>query len=92
MEHLKFLNALKMHGRDWKKVARTVITRTSTQCRSHAQKFIVSLEKQGKNLENVLEKNDFSLLCHDALNMESSNDNVSENFKNFKFKNQSAVK
>ena len=44
-EHCSFLKALKQHGRDWKRVARTVQTRTSTQCRSHAQKFIVSLEK-----------------------------------------------
>ena len=29
-EHYNFLKALKSHGRDWKRVARTVQTRTST--------------------------------------------------------------
>lgn len=36
LEHYSFLKALRMNGRDWKKVARSVGTRTSTQCRSHA--------------------------------------------------------
>ena len=36
MEHCNFLKALKDNGRDWKRVARLVMTRTSTQCRSHA--------------------------------------------------------
>ena len=69
-EHFNFLKALKLHGRDWKKVAKTVCTRTSTQCRSHAQKFIVSLEKQGKNLEFILENDFFNSLGDDALNMD----------------------
>lgn len=55
------MKALNDYGRDWKRVAREVQTRTSTQCRSHAQKFIVSLEKQGITLEDAL-KNDFCLL------------------------------
>ena len=67
-----------------------MVTRTSTQCRSHAQKFIVSLEKQGKNLENVLEKNDFSLLCNDALanvdDLIGSENESEQNSKKYKFK------
>ena len=54
LEHCSFLKALKENGRDWKKVAKQVGTRTSTQCRSHAQKFIVSLQKQGIQLDEVL--------------------------------------
>ena len=53
-EHINFLKALKRWGRDWKHVAASVRTRTSTQCRSHAQKFIAGLEKQGKTLEGYL--------------------------------------
>lgn len=39
-EHQKFLEAIKIHGRDWKKVQDYVGTRTSTQARSHAQKVL----------------------------------------------------
>lgn len=39
LEHFKFLEALKMFGKEWQKVQQHVNTRTSTQARSHAQKF-----------------------------------------------------
>lgn len=39
-EHKKFLEAIKIYGRDWKKVEGYVGTRTSTQARSHAQKVL----------------------------------------------------
>lgn len=39
-EHEKFLEAIEIYGRDWKKVQGYVVTRTSTQARSHAQKVL----------------------------------------------------
>ena len=36
MEHVRFLEALKLFGKNWKKVEEYVATRTSTQARSHA--------------------------------------------------------
>lgn len=39
-EHKLFLEAIEIHGRDWKKVQDYVGTRTSTQARSHAQKVL----------------------------------------------------
>lgn len=39
-EHEKFLEAIKIHGRNWRKVQEYVGTRTSTQARSHAQKVL----------------------------------------------------
>mmetsp|Transcript_26242 Transcript_26242/g.26149 ORF Transcript_26242/g.26149 Transcript_26242/m.26149 type:complete len:258 (-) Transcript_26242:1028-1801(-) len=45
LEHFKFLEALKKFGKEWQKVQQHVHTRTSTQARSHAQKFFVKLDK-----------------------------------------------
>ena len=39
-EHEAFLEGLKIYGREWKKVANCIPTRTSAQIRSHAQKYL----------------------------------------------------
>jgi SHAQKYF class myb-like DNA-binding protein len=44
-EHEKFLEALKKHGKEWKKVAAHVGTRTVVQTRTHAQKYFQKLQK-----------------------------------------------
>ena len=38
-EHQAFLEGLEQYGREWKKVAEKIPTRSSTQIRSHAQKY-----------------------------------------------------
>mmetsp|Transcript_69801 Transcript_69801/g.137241 ORF Transcript_69801/g.137241 Transcript_69801/m.137241 type:complete len:231 (+) Transcript_69801:72-764(+) len=38
-EHQAFLAGLRLHGREWKQVAQSIKTRTSSQIRSHAQKY-----------------------------------------------------
>ena len=43
-----------MYGKDWKHVQEHVGTRTSTQARSHAQKFFQKLEKRNKTLDEFL--------------------------------------
>lgn len=53
-EHFRFLVALKLYGKEWRKVQEHVRTRTSTQARSHAQKFFQKLEKRDQNLEEFL--------------------------------------
>ena len=42
-EHNRFIEAIINFGNDWKKVQKYVSTRTSTQARSHAQKFLMKL-------------------------------------------------
>jgi len=45
-EHEAFLEGLQQHGREWKKVAIHIKTRTSAQIRSHAQKYFARIEKE----------------------------------------------
>ncbi len=57
-EHVRFLEALKIHGKEWRRVQDYVKTRTSTQARSHAQKFFIKLEKKGQDLKQFLDSFD----------------------------------
>jgi SHAQKYF class myb-like DNA-binding protein len=45
-EHIRFLGGCLLYGNNWKKVETYVRTRTSTQIRSHAQKYLKKLEKK----------------------------------------------
>lgn len=63
MEHVRFLEALKNFGKNWKKVEDYVATRTSTQARSHAQKFFANIIKQNMTMEEFLDK-----ISHDTIN------------------------
>ena len=42
-EHIKFIEAIAEHGKNWKEVQKYVGSRTSAQARSHAQKFFLKL-------------------------------------------------
>ena len=51
-EHDRFVDALKLHGRAWRKIEEHIGTKTAVQIRSHAQKFFAKLQKeQKKSLE-----------------------------------------
>ena len=43
-EHIKFIEAIVEHGKNWKDVQKYVGSRSSTQARSHAQKFFLKLK------------------------------------------------
>jgi SHAQKYF class myb-like DNA-binding protein len=67
-EHLRFLEALKLFGKEWRKVQQHVCTRTSTQARSHAQKFFVKIEKKSMDLHEYLDGLDFNnMLAKDII-------------------------
>lgn len=44
-EHERFVEGLKRHGKQWKKVAAYVGTRTVTQTKTHAQKYFQKIQK-----------------------------------------------
>ena len=50
-EHKKFLEAIIKFGNDWKRVEKHIGTRSSSQARSHAQKFFIKLKEEQKNLK-----------------------------------------
>ena len=47
-EHEAFLEGLKTHGRQWKKVAKCIPTRTSLQISDHARKYFVKIDNEQK--------------------------------------------
>lgn len=52
-EHYAFLDGLKEFGREWKKVATSIPTRTSAQIRSHAQKYFAKLQRDQETIMNL---------------------------------------
>ena len=63
-EHMKFIDGILEHGNEWKKVQQIIGTRSSTQARSHAQKFFLKMKKEirfemmdkNKILESIIDK------------------------------------
>ena len=67
-EHQAFLEGLTECGREWKKVALRIPTRTSAQIRSHAQKYFAKLqrdqESSASNAHVAMVNGDFSTPLH----------------------------
>jgi SHAQKYF class myb-like DNA-binding protein len=60
-EHQAFLDGLRIYGREWKKVARNIPTRTAAQIRSHAQKYFAKVAKDEKpQASHAIDNNDFA--------------------------------
>ena len=61
-EHERFIEAILKFGNEWKKVQKYVKTRSSSQARSHAQKFLFKVNKS-----NILELDDNNKLNKNSL-------------------------
>jgi len=85
-EHQRFIEALLKFGNDWKNVQRYVGSRSSTQARSHAQKFFVKIGKtQIENLSLDFEKNSLK-----SLNLMANNLNHEQMSNAIKYLNEMA--
>jgi SHAQKYF class myb-like DNA-binding protein len=91
-EHKKFIDALLKYGNEWKNVQNHVGSRSSSQARSHAQKFFVKIGKtEIENLKLDFENNSLrslnqltNCLSHDRMVKELSRLNkLALEFKNF---------
>ena len=49
-EHIRFIKGCLLYGNNWKKVKNYVKTRTRGQIRSHAQKYLIKLNKKYKKI------------------------------------------
>jgi len=69
-EHQKFIDGILEYGNEWKNVQKIIKTRSSTQARSHAQKFFLRIKK---NLIDSSKKNlkDFKLNDEGNINIEA---------------------
>ena len=56
-EHQKFIEGILEYGNEWKKVRKIIKTRTSTQARSHAQKFFLRIKKNISEIQRKKNKN-----------------------------------
>ncbi|XP_022993743.1 myb-like protein G isoform X1 [Cucurbita maxima] len=53
-EHDKFIEALKLYGRDWRQIEEHVGTKTAVQIRSHAQKFFSKVTRNSNGCSTNL--------------------------------------
>jgi SHAQKYF class myb-like DNA-binding protein len=68
-EHQRFIEAIMKYGNEWKLVQKHVGTRSSTQARSHAQKFFVKLKKSQIEFGLDVNKNSIKSLHEMAASM-----------------------
>ncbi|CAG9324953.1 unnamed protein product [Blepharisma stoltei] len=66
-EHKRFLFALQEYGRNWKLISQTVGTRSSSQIKSHAQKYFISLQKEHSEPTQVKVPNRIPKLLYQAI-------------------------
>ena len=96
-EHKRFLEAIIKFGNDWKKVEKYIGTRTSSQARSHAQKFFIKLKEEQKKskISNDIDYSNSTIKSfHDALQSMAAEkkENIIKELENVVFDSQLGIK
>ena len=96
-EHKRFLEAIIKFGNDWKKVEKYIGTRTSSQARSHAQKFFIKLKEEQKKskISNDIDYSNSTIKSfHDALQSMTpeKKENIIKELENVVFDSQLGIK
>ena len=96
-EHKRFLEAIIKFGNDWKKVEKYIGTRTSSQARSHAQKFFIKLKEEQKKskISNDIDYSNSTIKSfHDALQSmtQEKKENIIKELENVVFDSQLGIK
>ncbi|WOL13405.1 protein REVEILLE 1 [Canna indica] len=52
-EHEKFLEAIQLHGRSWRRIQEHIGTKTAIQIRSHAQKFFSKVDREADTEKSI---------------------------------------
>ena len=96
-EHKRFLEAIIKFGNDWKMVEKYIGTRTSSQARSHAQKFFIKLKEEQKKskISNDIDYSNSTIKSfHDALQSmtQEKKENIIKELENVVFDSQLGTK
>ena len=96
-EHKRFLEAIIKFGNDWKKVEKYIGTRTSSQARSHAQKFFIKLKEEQKKskISNDIDYSNSTIKSfYEALQSmnEEKRENIIKELENVVFDNTTSFK
>lgn len=78
-EHSRFLEALKLYGKDWKKVQSYVGTRSTTQARSHAQKHFAKTKKGLNSPKLESDTQTYTSINSPACKLETKSKNNNQN-------------
>ena len=90
-EHQKFIEGILEYGNEWKKVQQIIKTRSSTQARSHAQKFFLRVKKIIKNNGGSFNINEKDKIIENIINNILPNNRVDTLTKTQKEKLLSAI-
>ena len=82
-EHIRFLKGCLLYSNNWKKVESYVKSRSSTQIRSHAQKYLIKLHKKYKICDDInFDSKDEYINNNDSSNVNIKNNNNDNNNNN----------
>lgn len=78
-EQRVFANAVRIYGKRWKKLEQVMGTRTSTQCRSHGQKYFLKLKREQSKSQSAAESaNEAEIQLETDLQSENPTEEIDE--------------